>query len=524
MKKLLAASLLLLLAACATSPPPADAPAPAPAPMAATAETASAPAIPAAQPPAVPYSVSLTGFTISGFPGVHSAIIVGSPDQLVVIGGRQNGLHTFPSGNTAASQPAFPRSQANTTIYVLNLTTQTLLGSASVTTLPAPIASQLQSTNMQGELVNGWIYLIGGYGPDPQGGSLTTLPVATAVNYQALVNAIVNNVALDATFAAANIVQFTHPALAITGGELGLLPDATGPTDFVLTFGQTYVGEYTPGGGLASQVYADGVRIFQFTYPTGSNQPSGINFVAAVPDPTQVQQSPESPYHRRDFTLQTSLDASGNPRLIAYGGVFKGGRMEGFLDPVFITPGSNSVTLTDNTSNQWMNQYSTASIQLFDQSAATMYTTFLGGISQYYWNGTAMQRDAVDIASGIDGLPFVNSVTTMVMPTATDAGLQYLHVGETFPPASAIPSCGGTSAPYGGAEAKFVLASGVSTVGSSILNLDGITSPGVVGYVVGGIAATAPYASTKGTSCASGTIYSVTLNPTQPTNTVLLSP
>lgn len=516
MRKVFLVPLFLVCVACQQSSETQAAQTATPAPT-----TTAAPSPPAP----VPYSVALKGFSIAGFPGVHSAVVAGAPEQLVVLGGRRNGLHGFPSGKTAAAGPSFPKTEANNTVYVLDLVHQKLLGSASVTSLPAAIASQLQATDTQYQLLNGWLYLLGGYGPGPTG-TLTTLATATVINFNALVNAAINNQPLDAAFAAANIVQFPHPALAITGGGLALLPDASGATDFVLAFGQQYTGEYTVGGGLVSQTYANGVRIFQFTYAAGSSKPSAINFIAAVPDPGQVQQSPESPYHRRDYTLKASLDSSGNRRLVAYGGVFKGGRFEGFLNPVFVSPGSGTATLTPVADVQLMSQYETAAIQLFDKSSSTMYTTLFGGISQNYWDAAtkSLKHDALDLKSGVDGLPFVNSVSTLRMSTTTDTGSQYLHAGESFPPSSSIPSCSGTSAPYGGAQAAFVIASGVPQATDGVVQLNSITSPTLIGYVVGGIAATAPYPSSHGTSCASSTIYQVTLNPTRPSNTVLLAP
>jgi len=476
-------------------------------------------------PPAIPYSVSLRGFTIAGFPGVHSAVVAGAPDQLVVLAGRRNGMHGFPSGKTAAAGPSFPKMEANTTVYVLDLVHRKLLGSAPVTSLPAPIASQMQATKVQSQLFNGWLYLFGGYGPDPAKGTLTTLGVATAIDFKALIKAVLARQPLDAAFASANIVQFQHPALALTGGELALLPDASGATDFVLAFGQQYAGEYTAGGGLVQQVYANGVRIFRFTFASGG-KPTAINFVGAVPDPLTVQQSPESPYHRRDYTLKASIDAAGKRRLAAYGGVFKGGRIEGFLNPVFVSPGTNSVKLTTNATNQLLSQYGTASIQLFDKTASTMYTTLFGGISQFYWDAATrkLKHDKVDVAKGIDGLPFINSVSTLKMSTRTDTGAQYLHLGESFPPSSMIPTCSGKPALYGGTDGAFVIAGGVPQATEGVIALNGIGTPSTIGYVVGGIASTAPYPGNMNASCASNVIYQVTLNPRKSTGTVQLTP
>ena len=512
MKKLILLSLFVIVAGCTTTPTTNvnTTPTASPAPGAAAD---------------VPYSITLAGFSISGFPGVHSAVVAGAPEKLLVIGGRRNGLHGFPGGHDAAKGPAFPKTEANDTIYALNLATKTLLGSASVNTLPAKIANQLKATNLQYEMLNGWLYVMGGYGLDAQKGTLTTLGYVTVINFDALANAVINNQPLNQAFANANIVQFDHLALALTGGDLELLPDGSGGTLFVLAFGQQYDGEYTPGGGLVNQNYADGVRLFKFT---GTGKPTAITFVASVPNPPGTQMDPENQFHRRDLTMKASVDVSGNRRLVAYGGVFKGGRFEGFLNPVFLNAGANTVTVTPNTgTSQLMSQYDTAAIQLYDSTAKIMYTTFLGGISQYYWDSAtnSLKRDPVDISKGIDGLPFINSISTLKMPVSNDIGAQYLHVGQTFAPSGGIPQCSsGTSmvpAPLSGAETKFVIASGLQQVTPGVITLTSITTTSTVGYLVGGIAAATPY-SANGPTCASNMFYTVTLNPTQPTNTVKL--
>lgn len=520
MKKLFAFALLLMMAGCTTTPPTTM-----------NQNANSTPPTTTTEAAAIPYSLTLEGFSIEGFPGLHSAVVAGAPEKLLMLGGRRNGLHGFPQGHDASKGPSFPKTEANDTIYALDLVNRKLLGSAQVNTLPAKVVSQFKATNTEYQLFNGWLYIIGGYGPDPKTGTLSTLGYVTVVNFDALADAVINKKPLDAAFAAANIVQLDHPALAITGGELELLPDASasGVTDFVLAFGQQFDGEYTTGGGLTNQLYSDGVRVFQFTYAANSTKPTAVNFLTSVPNPPGTQLDPENPYHRRDFTMKPSLDSSGKRRLVAYGGVFKGGRIEGFLNPVFIASGSSTVTLTPNTNtSQLMNQYDTASIQLFDNrgGTGTIYTTFFGGISQYYWDTAtqSLKHDALNLPA-VDGLPFINSISTLKMPTGNDTGTQYLHTGQAFPPSSAIPNCTATDntttpAPYGGTETKFVIASGMPLATAGVLQLSAITSPSIAGYTVGGILSTAPYPGNA--TCASAMFYQVTINPTQPTNTVQL--
>jgi hypothetical protein len=326
------------------------------------------------------------------------------------------------------------------------------------------------------------------------------------------------------------MVRFEHPALALAGGDLEWLLDSSGNRMFVLAFGQQYDGEYTPGGGLVNQNYADGVRVFTFQYgPTNPNKPTGITFAGSVPNPPGTQMDPENQFHRRDLTMKISVDAAGNRRLVAYGGVFKGGRFEGFLNPVFVTssasPSPNKVTLTPNTqTSQLMSQYDTAAIQLYDSVNRIMYTTFLGGISYYYWDGTGLKHDPPDIPNGVDGLPFIYSISTLNMPTATDTGTQYLHLSQAFPPTQSIQQCttpsGPANAPYGGAESKFVIASNVPQMTPGVITLNQLTGTPTIGYLVGGIASTQPY-SARGGTCAANMLYTVTINPTQPTTNVV---
>jgi hypothetical protein len=65
------------------------------------------------------------------------------------------------------------------------------------------------------------------------------------------------------------------------------------------------------------------------------------------------------------------------------------------------------------------------------------------------------------------------------------------------------------------------MAPGVATTANGVIQLSSLTAPAAVGYLVGGIASTAPY-SANGTTCASPMFYKVTVNPGQATATVAL--
>lgn len=492
-----------------------------------------------AQPAAnVPYSLGLQAFTIAGYPGLHSFAMAGSPGQVVLLGGRTNGLHGFAPSAEAAQAPSFPKTYANDTVYVLDLVNKKLLGQAKVTGLPQPYLSQFQATNLEYLLQNGFLYIVGGYGPDPATGTMVTLPYLTVVDFAALVKTVTSGGALDAAFAQSNMASFQHPALAITGGDLEVQNGV-----FLLMYGHLFNGEYSSdGGGQVQQEYSNSIRVFSIQAKRGS---SGIqlqaSFTGAYPN-VQSGMDPDNPYHRRDLTIAPALDPSGNPRIGVYGGVFKGGKMQGYVNPLYVTPGSNvSLNVAEDTSaTQLLSQYDCAAIQIFSKTNGAMYSTLFGGISQFYWDPSCncLKGDAVNLSTRpVDGLPFINSVSTFRVTSSGSA--QYLHQGAAFPPASAAPSCPGTSgnvtAQYLGAETKFVPADGLPSSNEVIL-LDNLKGKTVVGYLVGGIAAWCPpiggdpgqavpncYASGQGATCASNQIYQVTLDPGTATPTVQLS-
>jgi hypothetical protein len=485
-------------------------------------------------PADVPYSLSLDAFTIPGLPGLHSFAIAGEPSSLVLLAGRTNGLHGFAPSTGAVQFPSFPPEYANDTVYVVDLPNRKLLGQAKVTSLPSPYANQLQASNVEYLLSGGFLYIVGGYGLDPKTSAMVTLPFVTAIDFDALVTAVVAGGTLDSTFAQAHMASFQHPALAITGGDLAAMGSSV-----LLIYGQQYDGQYTPGGGPAFQEYSNSVRVLTMqASKTSTGVSLQVAYQGSVPQ-IQGGMDPENPYHRRDLTTKPALDPTGNPRIAVYGGVFKGGRLEGYLHPIYISPGtapgsSLGITVTEDTqAEQLLSQYDGAALQVFSKAKSAMYTTFFGGISQLYWNASCgcLKLDPAHGATQGSGLPFISSISTFRVTTSGSS--QFLHQGASFPPAAGAPVCQGTNgsvtAQFLGAETKLVPAGG-SAWSNGVLQLDGVQK-GVIGYLVGGIAAYCPpggenayrcNASTQGASCASNQIYAVTLDPGTPTPTVLL--
>lgn len=482
----------------------------------------------------VPYSIALETFGIDGYPGLHSFAIAGNADQVVLLAGRTNGLHGFAPSRQAAEFPSFPEEYANNVVYVLDLVQKSLLGSAKIDDLPAPYVQQLKASNTEYLLQDGFLYIVGGYGEQPPssaepGGGLITLPFLTAIDFDALVTTITSGGALDATFAAAHMANFQHPALAITGGDIQPLGDL-----FLLLYGHRFDGEYSLGGGQAFQEYSNSVRVFAVSASNGGGSVTlSVDYKGSDPTITSGM-DPDNPFHRRDLPIKLAQAADGSPRIGVYGGVFKGGRMEGYVNPIYVTADS-SATLgiavnVDTTASQLLSQYDCPALQLYSASRSSMYSTFFGGMSYYYWDAAnqCLKHDTVDLNKFVDGLPFIDSVSTLRVDTTGTQ--QFLHTGASFAPAGGIPQCAGENtdgtpvtvdAPYLGSESKFVPVAGLPQH-NGVLQLDQLSGPTVIGYLIGGIASNSPYGSNPndGVTCASNRVYQVTLDPATATSTI----
>jgi hypothetical protein len=503
-----------------------------PAPPAAAPQPPAPEVVPALPPAAadIPFQIQLERVATGALPGLQSMIAVPFEDKLLLMAGRTNGLHGFPGQSRAAANPSFPRQHANGHAYLVQQDTGEVLASASVLGLPQNVVQQLTASNTQYAVSgDGVLYVAGGYGYAPGGQGMLTLQQVMAVSLAELAAAIQKN-ALDAAFAASSVYVGSHPALAITGGSMQPA-DALNQQGFLLIFGQQFDGVYSTGGGVAVQTYSESVRQFTFT-PGASGATSGkatgalqVNLVAVEP-PISRDRPPEATrqYHRRDLTVLPLLSPDGDERIAALGGVFVPGQMAGFLNPVLIEPSASAPGFSlkvDEAASQWLSQYEAAALPIHSQHERATYVTLFGGISQYYWKDGKLARDTPDfnVDPPVDGLPFINSISTLKMLPAGTA--QFIHEGQAFPPPGQEPVCGTASspAPYLGAETVFVPSPNALDE-NGYIQLDALQQPTVVGHLVGGIAALAPYPGDQ--TCASASYYEVTLVPNRPTRSVRL--
>ena len=324
------------------------------------------------------FTVQIEPLIITNAPSVHSFSLGKTSDgKWIIIGGRIDGLHQ--------RQPnaSFQENDNNKSVYVIDpVANQTW--SASISVLQASIYEQLQATNQEFHQKGNILYVIGGYGFSATQNDHVTYDKLTAIDVDGLANAVINGTTITSFFR-----QITNANLAVTGGQLGLLNDV-----FYLCGGQYFKGRYNPQGPNNGpgfiQNYTDEIRSFQIN-DDGTNL-SIINYSA---------QNDTNNLHRRDYNMSPQIFADGSEGFTMFSGVFQHTENLPWLNSVDITASGYTV---NNTFNQYLSQYHSAKIPVYDTDNNTMHTLFFGGMSQY-------KLDANDNLIQDDNVPFVKKIS-----------------------------------------------------------------------------------------------------------------
>lgn len=380
------------------------------------------------------YQVALTPIQVPGLPGLHSYAFGQHNDKWLVIGGRKDGLH--------ARQPfnAFPASQSNTDLYVIDVTAQAFW-TASLNTLPTAIAEHLQATNMNFLQAEDTLYIIGGYAFSATANDHVTFPNLTTVQVPALIDAIIQGSAIQPFFK-----QITDTAFAVTGGQLGKIGDT-----FYLVGGQKFEGRYNPmGHPTYTQTYTNAIRTF-----TIDNSGSQLSFsdYTTISDPVHLR--------RRDYNLLPQIFPDGTRGYTISSGVFQMNVDLPFLYPVDITPnGYTPIT----TFNQYFSNYHSAKVAMYDSLNNRMHSLFFGGMSQYYSQNGVLTKD--------DKVPFVKTIS--LLTRLADSSLHEYQLPTEMPALA-------------GASAEFILNPQLAFE-EEILMLNKLPQDTVtIGHILGGI-------------------------------------
>lgn len=406
------------------------------------------------------FDIQLKAVQVSGLSGLHSYAFGQDQGKWLVIGGRLDGLH--------ARQPfnAFPANQNNDSIFVIDVA----LGrhwSASLDSLPNSIKEQLQSTNMNFYQHADSLYIIGGYSFSATANNHITFPFLTSVDVPGLINAIINQNSITPFFK-----QINDNRMAISGGQLGKIGDT-----FYLVGGHQFDGRYNPmGHNTFTQSYSNQIR--KFTIDNRASNLSISNY-SAITDAVHL--------HRRDYNLIPQIFPDGTEGYTISSGVFQTNVDLPYLYPVDINANGYK---PHPTFNQYLSNYHSPTVSLYDSLNNEMHAIFFGGISQFYnQNGNQIQDNQV---------PFVKTISRL--SRYADSSLHEFELNTQMPS-------------FQGASAEFIPNQNLAHYESEIIKLDQIvTDTFLIGHIYGGIYSptTNPFANNQTTTTsADPTIYEV---------------
>lgn len=409
-----------------------------------------------------PYDVQLTPITIPNFPGLHSYAFAQHNGKWLIIGGRKDGVH--------ARQPfnAFPNAHNNTFIYVVDVAAQQSW-SASVNTLATGIKEQLQSTNMNFHQDGTTLYVIGGYAFSASADDHITFDKLTSIDVPGLIDAIVSGSTITTYFK-----QIANPIFQNTGGQLGKIGN-----NFYLVGGQIFTGRYNPmGNPTFVQTYLS--KIQKFTIDNSGSQLSFSNY-SETTDAVHL--------HRRDYNLVPQVFPNGEEGYTISSGVFQINADLPFLYPVDV---KSDGYFPQTQFNQYLSNYHSGKIGLYDQTENRMHSLFFGGISQYYHNGTTLVQDT--------NVPFVKTISRVTR--SADGALSEYNFPTEMPNLK-------------GAGAEFIPNDNLPHYTNEVIKLNDINATEfVIGHLYGGIQSAMINAFTTNqtnTTSADPTVYEVKL-------------
>ena len=387
------------------------------------------------------FTVHLIPSSLTSVPAVHSGAFAEYNGKWIFMGGRRDGLHIMQANQ------AFPSTDRNDTIYIVDPLNNSML-SAAASQLPVYLFSAISSANMQFYQEGKFLYLIGGYGYEDSSQAWITFPSLVSVDLDSLENAINAGASISGSFR-----LLIDSNMAVTGGALDKI-DST----YYLVFGHKFDGRYAKMQmPIFTQRYTHEIRKF-------SIHDDGINLSVS----NYSALSDTNLFHRRDFNLVPQVFLNHDRGFTVFGGVFQKMADLPFLTPIDITSGG---VQHQQSFNENLNQYTTATLPVYDSSYNFMHTVFFGGMSLY-------TLDTINLALVQDTLiPFVNTISMV----SRDASGQLIEskLQENMPALK-------------GTNAIFISDINAPTIDGRIINLNSISGNTRVGFLVGGIHSDAP--------------------------------
>jgi hypothetical protein len=431
----------------------------------------------------LPFSVVIQQANFQLPVGIHSGMVGVYQGLWVFIAGKTDGLHGF-------GPDPFPVLAQNTSIYVVNPTNGAVYSRSLKDPGSGLTQAQIDSLSVvspQGYQEENTLYMTGGYGIDTATATYTTKPFLTAIYLPGIVQWVMRKTNARAS---QYIQQLYNPEFQVTGGEMLKLGNVS-----QLVFGQDFEGVYTSS---SNGNYIEQVRQFQIGSIGGK---LSANIFSSKP----LSQDPN--YRRRDMNvLPAILNTNGKFQygMVGYGGVFTVSSGVWTVPVVMDQAGNPSMANPDldATFKQGMNQYVCATTAMYSNKYKSMYSLFFGGISYGFFSGSTFSTDSE--------IPFINQITTIQMDQNGNF-TQYI-MNNQYPVILSTTANPGNPLLFG-AGAYFIRNHTITTYPNTVINLDNIRKPTVIGYIVGGIASTLANTNTQADSFGSPYVFTVTVVP-----------
>lgn len=385
-----------------------------------------------------PFTIRFEQMEIANMPALQSYAYATGQGKWLLVGGRKDGLHRRQPWAT------FDEEGQNKHMYVVDPVNKQVW-KQSLEDLPAVIAEQFQSTNMEFYQIGNKLVLTGGYGYSKTADDHITFPYLTVIQVDELITAIVNKKTIHKT-----VVQVRDERMAVTGGRLARLGDT-----LVLAGGQRFDGRYNPHGpghgpGF-TQEYTNEIRKFTIEY---NKDILAIKNYSAIKDTINL--------HRRDYNLVPQIFKNDESGYTMFSGVFQYKEDIPFTNFVDIVGGSYRV---NNRFMQKFSHYHSAVMPLYDKNSAAMYTIFFGGIARYYPGKEGRIMDNKDV-------PFTKTISVIIRNENKEE--------EIYLPLQ-MPG-------YLGAAAEFIFMPDTKMFNEGIADASSFKNEEMlIGYIIGGI-------------------------------------
>jgi len=322
------------------------------------------------------YTLSFEPLSIPEMVGVQSFSHARSGDEILIIGGRLDGLHQ------RMPNASFDAAGHNDQLIVINVTSkQVWKTKVTGVGLDLDLSEQLKATNHCYYQLKDSLMMIGGYGIRTSADDHATFTTALYFSVPEVIEAVKKNQLNNALFQ-----RFENEKFAVCGGQLNYINKR-----WFLVGGHRFDGRYNPRNGPSFvQEYANELRMFTMDQGKPNFQ-----------DPIRNEEL----LHKRDYNLVKIPTPAGSYELLALSGVFQLDFDLPFQATTRISA-DGSLRLQTNF-RQFYNHYECPEWVVYDSTAKTSHLFMMGGIAQYY--------DTLGIPLQDDNVPFVSTLSRLTI-------------------------------------------------------------------------------------------------------------